>query len=304
MKTACTERSRLLKVLPVATIALAAAMLLALWVQSSPRPTQADSTGPRMALAVDGKGVACDAVSEPSLCSVPLGAAFTLAVDVVAGPSEGYVAFQTQVFYGGLAYQPRGLTDEIVWPEGALPVRAPGAPTGQERLVAHADASGTMPPFPVSTHTGRVVQITLTCSVTSQRFTTALLPYDRSSRLLGAGFSAAAPGGGAGQTVPAKAAGRADLDLDGNGTSELVSIADTLQVDCGGPLPRRAGDVNCSGSVDSIDAALVLQLGAGLARALPCQENADVNADGRIDSIDAALILQFDAGLLGRLPPA
>lgn len=63
------------------------------------------------------------------------------------------------------------------------------------------------------------------------------------------------------------------------------------------------GDVNCSGAVDSIDAALILQLSAGLAGSLPCQQNADVNGSGAVDSIDAALVLQFTAGLLPTLPP-
>lgn len=68
------------------------------------------------------------------------------------------------------------------------------------------------------------------------------------------------------------------------------------------PPPDGTGDVNCDGSVDSIDAALVLQLGAGLIGALTCGENADANADGTINSIDAALILQFNAGLIQTLP--
>lgn len=69
------------------------------------------------------------------------------------------------------------------------------------------------------------------------------------------------------------------------------------------PPPDSTGDVNCNGSIDSIDAALVLQLVAGLIGTLPCQENADANADGTTNSIDAALILQYSAGLLQTLPP-
>ena len=61
------------------------------------------------------------------------------------------------------------------------------------------------------------------------------------------------------------------------------------------------GDVTCDGRVDSIDAAVVLQFGAGLLDSLACQDAGDVNGDGSIDSIDAALILQFTAGLLGSL---
>jgi hypothetical protein len=63
----------------------------------------------------------------------------------------------------------------------------------------------------------------------------------------------------------------------------------------------RAGDANCDGTVNAIDAALDLQFSAGLTHSLPCEDNADVNGDGRINAIDAALTLQFVAGLLSRL---
>ena len=68
-------------------------------------------------------------------------------------------------------------------------------------------------------------------------------------------------------------------------------------------VPFRNGDANCGGVADSIDAAIVLQFGAGLLDELACPDAADVTGDGLVDSRDAALILQFGAGLLGRLPP-
>ena len=70
------------------------------------------------------------------------------------------------------------------------------------------------------------------------------------------------------------------------------------------PTPEGlVGDANCNGSVDAIDAALVLQFSAGLVYTLSCQENADANEDGSLNAIDAALILQLTAGLLPSLPP-
>ncbi len=66
------------------------------------------------------------------------------------------------------------------------------------------------------------------------------------------------------------------------------------------PTPARpAGDADCNGLVNSIDAAFVLQLVAGLIGTVPCPIPADVNGSGEIDAIDATLILQIDAGLLG-----
>jgi hypothetical protein len=74
------------------------------------------------------------------------------------------------------------------------------------------------------------------------------------------------------------------------------------------PTPTRTatpagvrGDANCDGRVDSIDAAVMLQYGAGLVGSLACALAADVNHDGRVDSIDAALVLQYVAGLLHSL---
>lgn len=69
-------------------------------------------------------------------------------------------------------------------------------------------------------------------------------------------------------------------------------------------LPARgAGDADCSGTVTAIDAALILQFGAGLLDSLPCPDAADVNEDGTFTAVDATLILQFVAGLIGSLPP-
>jgi len=65
--------------------------------------------------------------------------------------------------------------------------------------------------------------------------------------------------------------------------------------------PGLTGDANGDGSVNAIDATLVLQLVAGLLPSLP--PTADANLSGAIDAIDAALILQFVAGLIGQLPP-
>ena len=63
-----------------------------------------------------------------------------------------------------------------------------------------------------------------------------------------------------------------------------------------------AGDASCNGVVDSRDAALILQLIAGLIPGLPCPAGGDPNGDGTTDSIDAALVLQFSAGLITSLP--
>lgn len=63
-------------------------------------------------------------------------------------------------------------------------------------------------------------------------------------------------------------------------------------------LPN-SGDVDCTGTTTSVDAALVLQFSAALLPGLPCQSDADVNGDDSVSSLDAAIILQISAGLFG-----
>lgn len=61
------------------------------------------------------------------------------------------------------------------------------------------------------------------------------------------------------------------------------------------------GDVNCDGTVDSVDALQILQASSRAEGSLPCSEDGDMNGDARANSIDAALILQYSAGLLDEL---
>ena len=66
------------------------------------------------------------------------------------------------------------------------------------------------------------------------------------------------------------------------------------------------GDPNFDGTINSLDALVVLWLASSLLESLLPVElatAADVNEDGSIESIDAALILQFHAGLIESLPP-
>ena len=69
------------------------------------------------------------------------------------------------------------------------------------------------------------------------------------------------------------------------------------------PPDKQLGDVNSDGQVNAIDAALILQLTAGLIGSVANPGSADVNEDGQANAIDAALILQFSAGLIGSLSP-
>ena len=59
--------------------------------------------------------------------------------------------------------------------------------------------------------------------------------------------------------------------------------------------------MNDDGQVNSIDAALILQLEAGLVNSLANMPSADVNNDSHVNSVDAALILQYVAALISGL---
>lgn len=61
--------------------------------------------------------------------------------------------------------------------------------------------------------------------------------------------------------------------------------------------PQTEGDVNCDKVTNSIDAALILQVDAGLIDTVSCAGVADLNLDGTINSLDAAIVLQITAGL-------
>ena len=80
-------------------------------------------------------------------------------------------------------------------------------------------------------------------------------------------------------------------------------VADLIEpTDTPVPPDGLVGDANCDGTVNAIDAALILQVAAGLLDSMPCPQNADANQSGDVNAIDAALILQFSAGLISDLP--
>lgn len=93
-------------------------------------------------------------------------------------------------------------------------------------------------------------------------------------------------------------------DLPGDDLNDEISASDLLWAFFEEhPLTYLTGDAGCNGTLDSVDAALLLQQGAGLVDMLSCPAASDVNGDGTVDSRDVALILQYVAGILSE-PPA
>ena len=66
---------------------------------------------------------------------------------------------------------------------------------------------------------------------------------------------------------------------------------------------RVVGHASCDRRVDPTDAALILQLVAGLLGALPCPGGGDADGNGVTNIVDATVILQFSAGMIDSLPP-
>jgi hypothetical protein len=92
--------------------------------------------------------------------------------------------------------------------------------------------------------------------------------------------------------------GRADLIVGAAGASPGGRVAAGRAYVIYGRGGVQVGDASCDGRVSSVDAALVLQVVAGLLTAAPCHDAADADGDGLVTAVDAALILQLIAGLL------
>lgn len=86
----------------------------------------------------------------------------------------------------------------------------------------------------------------------------------------------------------AENAGQEDEDSDGVGDACDLSAP---------------GDVNCDGTVNSIDALQILRSVAGLSTTANCLADGDVNCDSSVNSIDALQVLRFIAGLPVSQPP-
>lgn len=126
-----------------------------------------------MALVVSGSGVSCDG----DTCSVPEGGTFTLAVDAVAPPELGYILIQTYIDYGlDLEYfQTAEAIEEVIWPDGGgddITLRGSTA----EGTVTHGALTSLLPPQPVSTYTGTIVQMEMGCTDSFSETTIRLVP--------------------------------------------------------------------------------------------------------------------------------
>ncbi len=180
-------------------------------------------------MSLNVKGADCDDPAKPSKCTVPLGAPFTLSVSVNSLPGGPYAGFQTHVVFDPLVpYLRKDPAAEIVWPDTVFPTSfMPGL-----NSVIHDDGDIGIN----SVHTGNVVDLQFICDFPSAKYSLPIgdiggggLPGAAGLFIFGNGFQL--PDG---SVVPANTVGDQEVDLDGDGVPELVDIADTLVINCGG----------------------------------------------------------------------
>jgi len=192
---------------------------------------------PEFSLHVSGAAV-CDEVANPTKCSAAVGQPFTLTVSLDELPTQGgYTAIQLYTVYGQLIYKPTSdPSQESLWPdEGTPPLRAGilgGAPLGNEGTVLHGLQSSVLHPHPVSTFSGDILRIQLTCPQIGMTENLGLLPYKEVINTLGTGLKA--PNF---ENVPAKTTGQAALDRYATGFPQLEDVADYLTINCVQSLP-------------------------------------------------------------------
>ena len=189
----------------------------------------------RMKLVLSPGSGPCDDPDSPTSCTVPAGSQFGLSIILEGVPAEGYVAFATQLYFGGLPYHPTDSVEaEVTWPDGVLPLRFDGGPS-----VAHGSLSSLIPPFPTSSYEGQLVELSMSCPSQAETFELALIGYDTDSPVgrgyspLGSSIVLGHPDHAYGEVVSIITSARADIDLYGYGEPETqVPIAATLLIDC------------------------------------------------------------------------
>ena len=138
--------------------------------------TTTSAAGPfALGLSVTGAG-SCTGGPPPTSCTVPTGAAFTLNVNSLAPPAEGYISFQDFIDYGANVTYNKGVAaDEIVWPQGNG-FQVSGQTCVPSTCVNHGATSAVIPPFPVSNFIGVLTALSFNCSAGNTTSTVKLLP--------------------------------------------------------------------------------------------------------------------------------
>jgi hypothetical protein len=162
----------------VATPLIAVAVLAIVLAWGHSFSTQTSAVNAQMDLTVKTGTIPCGVANPTADFCVSKGEQFTLSADLVKAPAAGYIGIQTEVVYGALVYKPTATADpETTWPDGTFALRSPGAPSGLEGQVNHADTTALIAP-PISTFEGNLVDLTMNCSAANSSNTIDLVPLD------------------------------------------------------------------------------------------------------------------------------
>ncbi len=238
-----------IRILLLPAVAVVAVAILLAWDRPAHESAEAAGSGPEIALAVTSGGTACPGGFDLADACVMAGNPFTLTSHIVSAPAVGYVGVQTFIDYatynpsasedgGGpnscsdasdngdgdgadrrdsdcvtidLIYTSGAAADEMVWPDvsSSLIVTSELAPG----MVNHGGLTGLIPPQPISTFIGSIVELAFTCSASFTSTQVQLLP-------IGAPIAAS---GGTGFS-----------DADG---SVVTAKVRNLTIHCLGPTP-------------------------------------------------------------------
>ncbi|OGO52082.1 MAG: hypothetical protein A2148_09595 [Chloroflexi bacterium RBG_16_68_14] len=192
-------------------------------VSGPPPPTAGCGTAsPALCLNAEGPGlISCDDPQRPTKCSAGLNQQFSLAVETRGIPPGGYIAFQSEVFLGGLVWKAHGSADEIVWPDGQTNRFRVTGLAGQPQ---HFSMTAGAPPFPLSTFQGKLLALDVNCTALGS-YKVALAAWPGSA--FGAAYFDAN-----GAEVPVTVEGQQQIDADGDGSPDTVNVSDALTINC------------------------------------------------------------------------
>jgi hypothetical protein len=166
----------------VATPLIAVAVLAIVMAWGHSFSTQTSAVNAQMDLVVKTGTIPCAPASTADFC-VGKGQQFTLSADLVKAPAAGYIGIQTEIVYSDLVtnggnYKPTvDPTDESTWADGTFALRSPGAPTGVEGQVNHADSTALINP-PISNYEGNLIDLAMNCGATNSSNALSLVPLD------------------------------------------------------------------------------------------------------------------------------
>ncbi len=285
---------------------------------SAPSNTNAALTPPQPG-SLDfsiGVGTACDSGSGPAKCSFNAGDTFTLDFKLNALPTGlAYVGYDSRINFVGVSLESVTQTGAGIWP-GCVFAGFPSTPTPGRLDAGCAVGIGD----PSSTYLGVLMRAVFQCPMSSPVSTITLAHGAGSTDLVDDHLTAYAEVSDESLSVNCETTSATPTftptplvfspsptsSPPPSGTPQPTHTSTPTVTPTRTPTrtptaPGQPGDVNCDQQANSIDAALLLQLGAGLISSLACEQNADVNHSGAIDAIDAALVLQYSAGLIGNL---